>query len=370
MDYNLLVFKMRVIFITTAFMLMLTACGLDVSSSAPTTPAPVIITSTLPPTLTPGATDTPAPLNVTVTPMPVEGTTTTQLNVRAEPSTGSAALGMIAPFVKVQIFGKDPSGNWLQVAYAQGTDGRGWITAAYVQVKAAAEIPVIGNAAGSGAGPSGLVIQQLNVRSGPGTDYKSLGVLNPNDVVYLTGKDDAGSWLQIEFSSGTEGKGWVSTAFIKADGVNALPIVSETGQVVGTETPTGIPPSPTPTLLPAKDDGDSAEAPAVNISFSPNGTRSFLYSNDLSSPEGDSEDWIRFTPYQPGVLVQLSCTGNGDISAEIIQDGEALARFIKCGNTGFYMLNSGQAYLVHLSTTNSDVLQYTSYTLKAANIQP
>ena len=355
---------MRTIFIAIAFMLMLAACGLDVSNPTPATPVPVIITSTLPPTLTPQATDTPTPPIVTTTPVPVEGTTTTQLNVRAEPSTGSAALGMIAPFVKVQIFGKDPSGSWLQIAYAQGTDGKGWVTAAYVQVKAAAEIPAIGGAAGLGSGPSGLVIQQLNVRSGPGTDYKSLGVLNPNDVVYLIGKNDIGSWLQIKFTGGTDDKGWVTATFIKADGVDGLPIVAETGQVVGTRTPTGIPPSPTPTLIPAKDDGDSAEAPAVNVSFSPNGTRSFLYSNDLSSPEGDSEDWIQLTPYQPGVLVQLSCTGNGEISAEIVQDDDASARFVKCGEAGLYMLNSGQAYLIHLSTTSPDVLQYTSYTLK------
>jgi uncharacterized protein YraI len=370
MDYNLPMFKVRAILIAKLFILTLTACSLEISGSAPAASAPAFITSTLPPTLTPGATDTPAPPTVTVTPVPLEGTTTTQLNVRAEPSTGSAALGMIAPFVKVQIFGKDPSGNWLQVAYAQGVDGKGWVTAAYVQVKAAAEIPVIGGAGGSRSGPTGLVIQQVNVRSGPGTDYKSLGVLNPNDVVYLTGKNDDGSWLQIEFSSGADGKGWVSTTFIKSDGVNALPVVAETGRVVGTATPTGIPPSPMPTFIPAKDDGDSPEAPAVNISFSSNGTRSFLYSNDLSSPEGDSKDWIQFTPYQPGILIQLSCAGSSNISVEVIQNGETFAKFIKCGETGIYMLNSGQAYLIHLSTASPDVLQYTSYTLKVASIQP
>jgi uncharacterized protein YraI len=277
---------------------------------------------------------------------------------------------MIAPFIKVQIFGKDPSGNWLQVAYAQGIDGKGWVTAAYVQINVTAEISVIRGAAGSGAGPSGLVIQQLNVRSGPGTDYSSLGVLNPNDVVYLSGKNDNGSWLQIKFTGGTDDKGWVATAFIEANGVNNLPIVAETGQVIGTGTPTGIPPSPTPTLIPAKNDGDSAEVPAVNVSFSANGTRSFLYSNDLSSPEGDSEDWLRFIPYQPSVLAQLSCAGSGEINAEIVLNGETIVNVVKCGGTDMYMLNSGQAYLVHLSTTSPGVLQYTSYTLKIANIQP
>jgi uncharacterized protein YraI len=279
-------------------------------------------------------------------------------------------LGTIGPFIKVQIFGKDRSGSWLQIAYVQGTDGKGWVTAAYMQVKATAEIPVIGNAAGSESGPSGLVIQQLNVRSGPGTDYSSLGVLNPNDVVYLIGKNDIGSWLQIKFSGGTDDKGWVATTFIKADGVDGLPIVAETGQVVGTGTPTGIPPSPTPTLIPAKNDGDSAEAPAVNISFSANGTHSFLYSNDLSSPEGDGEDWIQFIPYQPSVVMQLSCAGSDGLNAEIVQNSETIATFVKCGDAGIYILNSGQAYLVHLSIKISDVLQYTSYTLKVTNMQP
>ena len=344
---------------------MSAACG-----AASATPNAIVITSTLPPTVTPQATGTPAPATVTATPIPAEGTTTTQLNVRAEPSTGSAALGMIGPFVKVQIFGKDPSGNWLQVAYTQGMEEKGWVTAAYVQVNAKAEIPVIGGAADLGSRPSGLVIQQLNVRSGPGADYSSLGVLNPNDVVYLSGKNNLGSWLQIEFTGGPEGKGWVATAFIKANGVDGLPIIAETSQVVSTGTPTDISPSATPMLIPAKNDGDSAEAPAVNVNFYANGTRSLLYSNDLSSPEGDSEDWIQFTPYQPSVLIHLSCAGSGELNAEIVQNDETIFTFAKCGDTSVNMLNPGQAYLIHISITNSEVFQYTSYILKVANIQP
>jgi hypothetical protein len=70
------------------------------------------------------------------------------------------------------------------------------------------------------------------------------------------------------------------------------------------------------------------------------------------------------------VLMQLSCTGSSELSAKIVQNGETISRSVRCGDAGIYMLNPGQAYLVHLSTTNSDVLQYTSYTLKVANIQP
>jgi len=284
MDYNSLVFKQFTILITISFMLMLTACN-----AAESAPVEFVITSTLPPTLTPQATATSAPPTATSTPAPVKGTTTTQLNVRAGPSTDSAVLGMIAPFVKVQIFGKDPSGSWLQINYPQGADG----------------------------------------------------------------------------------KGWVATTYIKTDGADDLPIVAETSQTIGTETPTGISisPSPMPALIiSAKNDGDSAESPAVNVNFSANGTRSFLYSGDLSS--GDGEDWIQFTPYQPGVLIQLSCVGSAELNAEVVQNGETIFKFVKCGNTGIYMLNSGQAYLIHISATNPDVLEYTSYTLKVENIQP
>jgi hypothetical protein len=129
-----------------------------------------------------------------------------------------------------------------------------------------------------------------------------------------------------------------------------LPIVSEAGEVVGTGTPTGIPPTATPTLLPAADDGDSASAPAVNVVFAPDGSSGLQYTSDLSTPQGDAEDWVGFTPALPNLALRLTCLGNGDALLEIWQNGQPLSGIspLACGADTLLTLTAGQPYLARL----------------------
>ncbi|HSQ40554.1 MAG TPA: SH3 domain-containing protein, partial [Anaerolineales bacterium] len=87
-------------------------CSVSIQTELPTTTPQPIITATLPPSLTPYPSGTPLPPPPTPTVAPVQGTTSTQLNVRAEPSTASEVLGIIAANQSVQIIGQDPGGNW------------------------------------------------------------------------------------------------------------------------------------------------------------------------------------------------------------------------------------------------------------------
>lgn len=300
------------------------------------------------------------------TAVPHEGTTTSQVNVRGEPSTASAPLGMIGPSTKVEIIGKDPSGNWLQIIFPQAPNGKGWVTLQYINVKDPDTIPIVGIATGSGPGKSGAVLQQINVRSGPGTNFDSLGILNPKDVVALTGKDASGVWLQIQFASGPGGKGWVTAAYVQTSGAATLPIVGQTGHVVGTGTPTSIPLTITPTLVAAPQDNDSAQSPAVAVTFSPSGARSLIYSSDVSAPNGDPEDWIQFTPYSTDVLADLTCLGNGILRVELWQNGTQLQNWgsLACGETKQISLSSGQPYLMQLiAVPNQGELEYVRYTI-------
>ena len=43
----------------------------------------------------------------------------------------------------------------------------------------------------------GKATQTLNVRSGPGTDYAVLGMIQPDTVLVLTGKNETATWLQV-----------------------------------------------------------------------------------------------------------------------------------------------------------------------------
>jgi len=340
-----------------------TSCGIHVQEIKAATPTIAIITATLPPTLTPPPTQTPLPPLPPPTTTPVEGTASTQINVRSEPSTISEVLGIISANAKVQIVGKDPGGNWWQILYRQGTDGKGWVTAQYVTTAGKPEVPVIGGANPNNANAA-VIQQKLNIRSGPGTDFNSIGTLNPQDVINLTGKDANGAWLQINFSAGPAGKGcWVSAGFVQARDVDKLPIVSDTGHVVGTSTPVDTPLPSAPTVVPAPTDNDSAQAPAVDITFSATGTRSIQYTSDVSSPTGDADDWIQFTPFTQSVRIDLTCTGRGLLAIEILQNNQPMQNNIACGTSQIITTSSGMTNLLHITVMPSDVLQYIQYTL-------
>ncbi|HVN15880.1 MAG TPA: SH3 domain-containing protein [Anaerolineales bacterium] len=361
--------KTKLIF-ALATLIVGAACGSNPTAQpAPTIP---LVTATLPPTSTLPPSETPLPPPPTSTLTPIEGMTTTQVNVRAEPSTNGATLGILTPSAKVQILAKDSGGNWFQILYVQGTDGKGWIAAQYVQVAVGAEIPVLGAAAGSESAPNGVIIQQVNVRSGPGTDFNSLGILNPQDAVTLIGKDSNGTWLQIEFASGPDGKGWVTAAYVKSNEMGNLPIVSQTGDVVGTGTPTGIPATITPTVIAATDNGDSASSPAVNVVFSPSGSSSLIYTSDVSVPQGDSEDWIAFTPYTSAIEMQLDCVGNGNLHIELWQNSAPLSNWgsLECGGKLGVNVTAGQPYLVRVQAMASgNGLESVRFTLNIASVR-
>lgn len=347
--------------------LFLAGCSISVQTEFPTAAPTALVTATLPPSPASQPSETPPPPPPTPTVAPVPGTTSTQLNVRAEPSTAGEVLGILAANVTVQIVGQDPGGNWWQILYETGEDSKGWITAQYVQTAIQPEVPVIG---GGGTEPgsdvNAVVIQQLNVRSGPGTNFNSLGILNTNDVVMLTGRNRDGSWLQIEFAGGPEGRGWVSAGFMQADDTEGLPIVSEAGEVLGIGTPMDTPPPPTPTIVPAPLDSDSTNRPIKTILFERAGTRTLIYNGDVSAPEGDAGDWIAFTPYDNVVFLSIQCTGNGSLRAEVAGSGVSLA----CDEAEKAIpVRADAVNLLHVeAVATSGGLQYVNYilTIKAS----
>ncbi len=349
--------------------LLSTGCNFGIRQEATPSQTPLMITATFPATLTPQPSETPFPPSPQPTISTVEGMTSTQVNVRAEPSAASIVLGMIPANTKVEITGKDPGVNWWQINYPEGPDGKGWVTAQYVTTEDKSKIPTIGgNEAGANNENVAIIQQQLNIRSGPGTDFNSLGTLNPQDVVKLTGKDSNGAWLQIDFEIGPGGKGWINAAFVQAKGAENLPIITETGLIVGTETPTGIPFTPTPTIMPAWADNDSPSNPVVNVIFDPAGTHTLIYNGDVSAPDGDQEDWIQFTPFSENILLEVSCKG-GDLNIEITQSGQKLGpTVIHCATQQIFSVETDTSVHIHISASPESSQTYSPYMLKIATI--
>jgi uncharacterized protein YgiM (DUF1202 family) len=210
------------------------------------------------------------------------------------------------------------------------------------------------------AGNTALIVQQINIRSGPGTSFDSIGILNTNDVVTLTGKNSTGTWLQIDYSTGPDGKGWVNSRFVKADNVTDLPIVSEGGSVIGTGTPINTPLPPTPTLVPAAVDFDSADAPIKTIILG-QGANTTLYSGDVSSPGGDTEDWISVTTGQNMIFARIECMGSDLVDVEIVGKGLKLI----CNQTMLAIpVMPNTAFLIQIEAGGTSQLQYTKYLLE------
>jgi uncharacterized protein YgiM (DUF1202 family) len=328
------------------------------------------------PTETPTLPATPLQPTLTATPTLIDGTLTIKVNVRSGPGTGYDSLGQLEAGGKVQITSRDSQGAWYQILYPAAQQGHGWVAVQYITVAAGAEIPV--DATPTPAGPTGRVIQRLNVRSGPGTTFDTLGLIEPGVVVSLTGKNITASWFQIDYTSGPGGLGWVTSQYVQTDSAADLPVLDDYGNVVTPDT-AGTPSGPvlpsTPTVGPAYADGDSSVSPAIRVTFSATGTQLFVYSSQVSTPEGDAEDWIEFTPYaaigtNARLDISLVCTGNGTLVVELWQGGTPLSSWgaLACGETGkSILLPAGQVYLMHLSPAPGDGLQVVAYTLTVKN---
>lgn len=358
-------------FIFAVLAFLLAGCSSSVQTEISITASPVVATGTLPLANTPVPSESPPPPLPSPTVAPVDGVTSTEVNVRLQPSTTSDVLGVIPAEMRVEITGRDPGGNWWQIEYPHpgAIDGKGWVSAQFVTTANADEVPIVGVDPGHPDQGSMAVVQdRINVRSGPGTDYDSLGTLNPQDVVSLIGKDPAGTWLQIEFPQGgsPEGTGWVSAAFVQAQGVENLPIVTESGIVIGTGTPTVIPPTPTATVVPARQDHDSADNPLAQVTFDPTATTTFLYNGDVSAPDGDIEDWIQFTSFSERNLLEVDCSSD-TLIIEIIQHGQVIEQ-ASCPAEHVIQSESEMPVLIHVRALTEEGLRYSTYNLKVRAI--
>jgi uncharacterized protein YraI len=282
-------------------------------------------------------------------------------------------LGMLENAVEVEVLGQDPTGGWYQIVYPAGPDGKGWVNAAYIRLLEATDVPVIGGE--EDRLNRGRALEALNVRSRPDSGSASLGILPAQTSLLLTGKSSDGKWLQIAYPPDSDERGWVAAAYVQSEDLDKLPLVSETGVLLGTVTPT-VEVIPTFTLLPAPEDGDSAQAPVAQVTFSPQGARQFSFTGQVSAPDGDTEEWVAFTPYalvgqQVTMRFSLQCSGRGDLSVQLLKDGQPLAAFqgLKCGAEEQRLpLTAGQLYHLRFQIAGKPVsLQSVGYIITIAN---
>ena len=118
-----------------------------------------------------------------------------QLNVRSGPGTGYNGVGSLNYGARVNVLQRITVGGttW-------GCTDKGWICMDYVYID---------GTEGEKSGTGTIIGDQLNIRSGPGTGYGSVGSLNKGDVVEILEQIKVGDtvWGCID-------KGWISMDYV------------------------------------------------------------------------------------------------------------------------------------------------------------
>lgn len=196
----------------------------------------------------PSATTAPTTSTTAATPTPVAkgepGRTLARLNVRAAPDITAPLLGRLEYRTQVIIEARNAIGNWLLVTAADGSM-RGWVASRFVawdeevllasfpisdevigdfdaaaatQAASSAASTVVAPAVVGGRLPDGTVpgralVQNLNIRRGPGSTFGKLGQIALNTPVIIEARNFIGDWLLIHTQDGAL-RGWVASRFI------------------------------------------------------------------------------------------------------------------------------------------------------------
>ena len=111
------------------------------------------------------------------------------------------------------------------------------------------------------------------------------------------------------------------------------------------------------------------QAPLAMTVFSPIGSRALQVNGEVSAPDGDTEDWIEFSPYSKNVLVEAKCSSNA-LHVELWSDGQyendvALA----CGGKLTIKTMPNRSYYFCIQANSGDDPQYIQYTIKISTVE-
>jgi heat shock protein HslJ/uncharacterized protein YraI len=162
---------------------------------------------------------------------------TEPINVRSGPGAQYPSYGVVSIGTSSEVIGISEDGEWwvVRVSIEYAPDGRGWVKGDFVDVTNADDVPTIPTPPlgdiefpppPSGA-PTAAVLQPVNVRGGPSTDYPSFGIAPTGATAEVVGKSEDDLWWVVKISTelSPEGQGWVSADFVEVTGGEDAPVV-------------------------------------------------------------------------------------------------------------------------------------------------
>lgn len=150
-------------------------------------------------------------------------TATTTVRVRSGPSTDYSQIAQLRAGDLTLAKARNAAGDWLQIEI----DGQqGWVAAWLMTIQGdISALPLAEGAAGPvnprgpqpdpGGAATATLRTSLRMRSGPGTDYDSLGLVPQGTTLAVLGRDAASNWLLVEHEGQ---RGWIAAWYCNIRG--------------------------------------------------------------------------------------------------------------------------------------------------------
>ena len=176
------------------------------------------------------------------------------LNVRSGPGSTFERIGQLRPGETVEVVGRNQDNSWLQIPYSNPS-GRAWISAQFatligdlskvsvagVPAPAVPPQPVPSQPPPAPPAPAktrGTTSDILNVRSGPGTQFRALGRVPKGTAFDVVGRNAESTWLQVPYPDAGS-RGWITAEWVQVSGdVGKLPVVGGSASPPAQPTPT------------------------------------------------------------------------------------------------------------------------------------
>jgi uncharacterized protein YraI len=165
-----------------------------------------------------------------------------QLKLRTGPGTSYDEITVLPAGIGLILEARNPDTSWVLGRTADGAF-RGWLASLYLSYQpgfSPTRLPVSGEIVGGAApgpasaapesgnppqeaalgGVTATTAYQLNVRSGPGKNYDSLGMVAANTGLVLEARNGDSSWVLAHTEDGSI-RGWLASLYLRFTGVQA-----------------------------------------------------------------------------------------------------------------------------------------------------
>ena len=158
--------------------------------------------------------------------------------VRSGPTLEFPVMGVAPNGARAEVLGESQDGEWwaIRVPNTLSSDGTAWVLKVFSSATSISGVPVLQtpdlprnitpDAPASGA-PALITREPLNVRTGPGTAFPSLGRVGQGTVLAVVGVSPDREYylVNVPLSIDPSGSGWVAARFVRSSNVSNVPVV-------------------------------------------------------------------------------------------------------------------------------------------------